>query len=410
MSIVIISDQHVELESLKDLASDLGLERVHGFSHPAAALDWCEINNEAHLAWQKQIAQAVGTAPDRVTLHTVHQHNAPIVDLEAQRIVEETEGLTPLMDTPHFQSCVERTAETAGNAARGILRRVTAVGIASTRVAEVASARRILGTDGKVALTRWSSTRDPALREAEGTIDPLLRTVTFLDGAAAVAAFHFYATHPMSYYGDGIVTADFAGLARERRCAETPGCEHIYLNGCGGDITAGKYNEGTPESRRRLSARIHDAMDENGRGPRVLPLKKMQWQSLPVVLPPRTDLLADALEATVRDGTISAVDRKTAALRLAYLRRLAVPTRVSRLRLGPGVDILCLPGEPFIGYQLFAAAQSDFVAVAGYGDTGTGYIPLSRSYDEGGYEIQASGVSAESEPILTAAIRKLLVP
>ncbi len=220
------------------------------------AVDWCEIDNDAHLAWQAELARAVGTTTDRVALHTVHQHNAPIVDLAAQELVEAAGDLAPLMDVAHFRSCVASTAE----AARGALSRATLVdGVAfgSAVVREVASARRILGEDGTVRLTRWSSAQEIELQEApEGLIDPLLRTVMFLHDGRPLAALHFYATHPMSYYGDGVVTADFAGLARERRSAETPGCEHLYLNGCGGDITAGKYNEGTPQSRAR-SDRSH---------------------------------------------------------------------------------------------------------------------------------------------------------
>ncbi len=215
------------------------------------AVDWCEVNDDAHAAWRDELARALDTLPERVALHTVHQHNAPIVDLEAQRLLEGAAGLSPLMDVEHFRACVAGTAE-AARKARVQTRPVSGVALGKAIVREVASARRILGDDGKVRLTRWSSAPEPELRaEPEGTIDPELRTIAFLDDDGPVVCLHFYATHPMSYYGDGVVTADFAGLARERRRGETPGCEHIYLNGCGGDITAGKYNEGTPESRVR---------------------------------------------------------------------------------------------------------------------------------------------------------------
>jgi hypothetical protein len=65
-------------------------------------------------------------------------------------------------------------------------------------------------------------------------------------------------------------------------------------------------------------------------------------------------------------------------------------------------------GEPFVEYQLHAiAARPDrFVAVAGYGDGGPGYICLDSS--EGGYEPTASRVGAPSEIRLKAAIEELL--
>jgi len=69
-----------------------------------------------------------------------------------------------------------------------------------------------------------------------------------------------------------------------------------------------------------------------------------------------------------------------------------------------------LPGEPFIEYQLFAQQQRPdlFLAALGYGDCSTGYIPLARSYEEGGYEPTDAFVSPKSETLMRDAISKLL--
>ena len=64
----------------------------------------------------------------------------------------------------------------------------------------------------------------------------------------------------MSYYGDGVVTADFAGLARKQRQADEPHCCHLYFNGAGGNLGAGKYNDGTPPMRPVLQKRVYDAI------------------------------------------------------------------------------------------------------------------------------------------------------
>ncbi len=69
--------------------------------------------------------------------------------------------------------------------------------------------------NGKVQYSRMSATRDPKIRAAEvGTIDPFLKTLSFWDGDQAVVALSAYATHPMSYYGRGGVSADFVGMAQ----------------------------------------------------------------------------------------------------------------------------------------------------------------------------------------------------
>ena len=95
---------------------------------------------------------------------------------------------------------------------------------------------------------------------------------------------------------------------------------------------------------------------------------------------------------------------------LTYWRRRKRPIPFSCLHLGEQVAIAHLPGETFIEYQLHAqAARPDaFVAVAGYGDLGTGYITLASSFAEGGYEPQDAFVSGASEALMRTAIDEIL--
>ena len=53
------------------------------------ALDWCQCNNDSYSRWQEALAEAAGTRPKRVMLATVHQHDAPICDLTAQRLLDQ---------------------------------------------------------------------------------------------------------------------------------------------------------------------------------------------------------------------------------------------------------------------------------------------------------------------------------
>lgn len=78
----------------------------------------------------------------------------------------------------------------------------------------------------------------------------VLKTISFWNGEKKLAALHYYATHPMSYYGDGMVTSDFVGTARERRTKDD-GVPHVYFTGCGGNIAAGD-TDASKESRVRL--------------------------------------------------------------------------------------------------------------------------------------------------------------
>ena len=104
--------------------------------------------------------------------------------------------------------------------------------------------------------------------------------------------------------------------------------------------------------------------------------------------------------------------KSKAALMLTYKRRWETPIPITCLQLNGEVGILHLPGETFIEYQLFAQGlwPEAFVAVAGYGDLGPGYITLARSFAEGGYEPTDSFVSGEAEQIMRDAIERVMRP
>src|SRR5215468_8495762 len=51
-------------------------------------LDWCEVRNDAYAAWREALADAAGTTASRVLVSCIHQHDAPIADLEAERILK----------------------------------------------------------------------------------------------------------------------------------------------------------------------------------------------------------------------------------------------------------------------------------------------------------------------------------
>ncbi len=377
------------------------------------AVDWCEICNGDHALWRENLAQAAQTTPDRVAVQCVHQHSAPLTDLHAQELIH-AHGITPdLMDADGFRQALARVAEAVADA----LRRptpLTHVGTGQARVEQIASNRRVMGPEGKVKASRWSRCAEPELRaEPEGLIDPFLKSISFWNDAQKLAVLHYYAVHPMSYYGDGRVTSDFAGLARARRNQEDEGAVHIYFTGAAGDITAGKYNDGAPENRPVLMERLHHAMVAAERQTERRPLESLAWRVQPVVLPPHPELIIEVETRILADPAQSGTNRKTAARKLSFLRRQAarIPIPMTSLYLNDNVCILHLPGEPFVAYQLYAQAQRPeaFVAVAGYGDLGPGYLPLEGSFAEGGYEVTAAFAAPESEIVLNQAIRHLTV-
>ncbi len=378
------------------------------------AIDWIGLANGANDAFREGLARAAGTTSDRVAVHALHQHDAPLADFSAEKILRD-EGLEPLVFDGTFQREVLASLETAIRDAIPLARTVTHVGHGTAKVDRVASNRRIPGPDGKIRAVRYTATADPALRaEPEGTIDPMVSLVSFWNGDTPLAVLSYYATHPQSYYRTGIPNPDFPGVARFMRQLELPAALHVHFNGAGGNIGAGKYNDGSPENRGILAGRLADGMrrawDSTVREP--ITASEVNWTVEPVALPPAKHLSIDQLEAQLkaREGTFMA---REGATRLAWLRRCRDGHQldIAVLKLGD-IRILHLPGELFVEYQLAAKALRPdlFVTMAAYGDYGPWYIGTARAYEEGGYETEptSSNVAPEVEDVLMGAIRKLL--
>ncbi len=374
-------------------------------------VDWCGLRNDAFRIWRQALADAAHTTPEHVALHTVHPHNAPFADVGAQKMIAAA-GAPASLDLAFYEQAVKRSAD----ALRVSLAKTvpfTHVGTGSVRVERVASNRRILGPDGKAKASRTSATKRQEIRdEPEGLIDPRLKTLSFWDGDTPRAALSFYACHPMSYYGDGMVSADFCGLARQKRQDEDAGVFQLYFNGAGGNVTAGKYNDGAKENRSALRDRMHAAMTAAWKGTTRQRVSGWEWRFEPVKLPPRTEpsFGREQSRADLNDPSKPAARRNNAAFQLAWLDRIDTPIEVSCLDFGNGVATVHLPGEAFVEYQIAAQGvrPNGFVCTAAYGDDGPGYIPNAKAFLEGGYEPTVALSGPGSEAILLNALRKLL--
>ena len=238
------------------------------------AVDWCEIRNEAYSRWQTVLAKAAHTNPNRILVTSVHQHDAPVADLEAERILKSNHLQGSVCDLEFHEQAVQRVAVALR---RGLEkpRRISEIGLGQAKVEQVGSNRRYVTSDGQVKFNRTSATRDPSIREKpEGIIDPWLKTLSFWDGEDPVAALSCYATHPMSYYGRGGVSSDFIGIgASETTQEDNPRVAQIYASGCSGNVTAGKYNDGSPENRSLLADRMYQAMVTAWKTTRRYPLR-----------------------------------------------------------------------------------------------------------------------------------------
>jgi hypothetical protein len=403
---------------------DLGLRAkgvvILGSGKPIVicAIDWIGIGNEGMDAFKNALAAAAGTTPHQVTVNVLHQHDAPRFDAGAEQILLEA-GIDPMVFNPlsfdgtfgretirHLTVAVKKSLDHA--------QPVTHLGLGQAKVEKVASNRNIYGKDGKVRTTRMSSTKDSSLRaEPEGVIDPVLSLVSFWNNDKPVAIISYYACHPQSYYRTGIPNPDFPGIARFYRQLTIPDALHIHFNGAGGNVAAGKYNDGSHENRLILATRLADGMKRAWDATRKQPVTAadVEWVVEPVSLPPAKFLYKIQEELSKSNELL--LKNNGNASKMAWLKRCEAGKQIDAFCLKiKNARILYMPGELFVEYQLAAKAERPdlFVAMAAYGDYGPGYIGTAKAYEKGGYEVseRASNVAPEVEGVLMKAIKHLL--
>jgi len=377
------------------------------------ALDWCQCNNDSYDRWRDVLAEAAGTVRRRVMLATVHQHDAPICDLTAQKLLDQY-GLRGYNCDPVFhEKAVQRTAAALRKALESP-RRVTHFGLGQAKVERVASNRRVVTPEGKIHWGRGSASGD-VYGAPEGEIDPYVKTISLFDGGRPVLAVSCYAVHPMSYYGRGGVSADFPGIARARRQKDDPGVFQVYFTGCAGDTTAGKYNTGTPENRLALADRLYQGMLAAWKAAERFPLDKIDFRVADLPLPARDggDFTVDAMKRILADPKETRWRRISAALGLSWRQRVDAgqPVDVPCLDLGGQAQFLIMPAESFVGYQLAAQRlrPDSFVGVAGFGDGAGGYIPTDQCWRDG-YDDSYCWVPRMTEKLMTEAMARALGP
>lgn len=373
------------------------------------AIDWCGLGGSTHSLFRSKIAAAAGTSVARVAVQSVHQHTAPYIDNDAYRLLRALKAPPLLMGDGFLQRVTDRLAQAVKEAVAR-LEPFDQIGAGQAQVDRVASARRII-KDGQL-ITRYSSggSKPELAALPEGPIDPVVRTVTLAAGDRPLARLHYYASHPQTFCCDGRVSGDIVSAAREA-IEKEENVFQIYFTGCAGDVTVGKYNNGSAEARTALAHRLEQGLKASIAATRFEPARGLRWRSMDLRLPLKTT--AEASPASLRanfenPGTQSGQDLYRTAIALAFAERRH-PLQASLLKAGR-IWILHLPGEPMLEFQKYALGErpGELIAVAGYSDMSPGYLCTDRAFAEGGYEPSASNAGPGTEARVKAVIRKLL--
>jgi hypothetical protein len=396
--------------------------RVYGFvllgaDQPIvlAAFDWCEIRNDAFDQWRDALAKAAGTVRQRVLVSSLHQHDAPVIDVRAQHLLDQVGLAGELYDVEFHQQTLARVS-LAVKQSLASAEPVTHIGLGRARVNQVASNRRVVLPGGNPGYGRGSSSGgNQQLADADdGEIDPWLRTISFWNRRTPLLALHSYATHPMSYYGRGGVSWDFVGIARQRREQDDRRVLQVYVSGCSGDVTAGKYNDGSPDNRAVLADRLYQAMQAAWQKTTRVPLKDVGFHNVSFSLAFNDDqqFSRPVLTSTLENAEADTGKRILAAMGISSLDRIAEGRQIDMpcVQLGPA-RIVLFPGEAFVGYQLMAQelCPDEFIMSIGYGECWPGYIPTRRAFEENfghSWRWVAPGADRQLETALRAVLKE----
>ena len=157
------------------------------------SVDWCEIRNASFDRWREELALAAGTSREHVLVSAIHQHEAPVTDLDAQQILNRRNLAGSICDLAFHEKAVRRVASSL-RIAMDKKQRITHLGLGRAKVEKIASNRRYVLPDGKISFGRGSSSGRNVLaaKAPEGTIDPWLKTISFWNEDRPIVALPFF--------------------------------------------------------------------------------------------------------------------------------------------------------------------------------------------------------------------------
>ncbi|MFC1461112.1 hypothetical protein ACFLQR_01160 [Verrucomicrobiota bacterium] len=356
-----------------------------GYRCLIATMDFCGLMNSAYDDLVRTLAKAANAPEERVIIHCIHQHDAPLLNYEIEAYLNcETYPMQWWTDV--LKKCAQSAAECLDRMVT-----ISSLGYNETRLHGYASNRRILGFDGKVVGMRFSKCSDTSLRNKPvGVIDPMLRTVAFKDSSGKIAgSLSFYATHPQVSNGRNMYSADAPGEALNLLEGHLCDGLHGFFTGAGGNVTAGKYSSATDKEGNLLmfGKILADGISLNLGAMKWEDARELHWHSAEFPFPAQ-QMDKDKLLSQINDESISHQERLRTAVLLTCLEyEKNTSYHMSLLRMG-SVKMLFLPGELFVEYQLYAQSliPDEFLAVASNCSDNFLYLPLAKHFEERGYE------------------------
>ncbi len=352
---------------------------------------------------RRKVAGRAGLDASEVLVSATHTHSGPDV-LDFFK-----EGVDPRA-TAYLEEVAGRVAEEVARMQDRL--EETAFEIARTEATDLSFNRRIPVQGGQVRMN-WERPSADETAGPPGPIDPELLVLVLRGASGAPRALLVnFALHPAVLVGERwLWSRDYIHFL-ERRLRREPGLDVpvYFANGAEGNVNHLDFrNPGRStgfEEAERVGTRLAEHVLRALRSPEPLAPLHLDVRSATVRLPrraisPQELAAARGLLARSTGAPASLVDGvpdevfASQVVAMARGSETAVETDLQAISLSPGFAIATLPGEAFVEFGLAVRQRSKFARTMVFGltDDCIGYIPTSRAFREGGYEIRSASSS-----------------
>lgn len=367
-------------------------------------------------AARKAVQEQCGIEGDHVMISATHTHTGPTLPrlnlMDRLTEADSPPGMTFMQSLPGLIAQSVKEAKAKLTPATPSFAIADGTGLSFNR--------RVL-KEGSVHAIWQPKSVDLTTMKPAGPVDPDIGVLVFNTTAAEpkpVASLLNFAMHPTSVGGGTKVSADFPGvftkLINERH---GPDMISVFANGCCGNINPNDYFTGKRRTHLQIGTQLADATD--AAWPSLKPLKAFapRVASTRVTLQRRTFTEAEIARAkdiasgmgTTNAGTV------TMAEAVCILETIAkqdepLSVEVQAIAFSDEAVIVALPGEIFVelGLALKKASPFKHTMIAELANGSIGYIPDSRAYPQGNYEVVSARCAQGSGELLVEAALKLL--
>ncbi|MBP1990410.1 neutral/alkaline non-lysosomal ceramidase N-terminal domain-containing protein [Paenibacillus eucommiae] len=350
---------------------------------------------------RRVIAKTAGLLEEHIFINSTHTHSSPFLHRSAQDCLKPWQ--LQFLDDDYYEYVLQGAVE-AATKAKGSMAAVQ-FRFSKGIVREVACNRRVTLPDGTIGVRYGRGVSAELRAYPDGLIDPEV-SCTWLVGSQGdlMGCLINYACHATTYHQPTEICWDYPGYAAQTVERELGGiC--LFLQGCAGNISPGKYTIGEPlEDSMKLGRRVADAAIESYSSAGAVMVDGLliscehietELRILRSMEDLKRALTVEIEKYFTESGDLSVGSSGTNIMSLAerivllgkYPGRQML-SEIAVIGLGTIVFVF-LPGEMFVECALSLKAKFPMLnlMIMAYTDVSLEYVPIRAAFEEqGGYE------------------------